>query len=66
MLYSPDGSMLLSGSHDTTVKLWHGRTYGSVGEHLQHPAKISSIDYIDGKLGVSMLDRKIMLWGNGK
>jgi hypothetical protein len=46
------------------VKLWHGRNYCSVGNELEHPAKISSISYSNGRIGVTMLNCKWTLWSN--
>lgn len=62
LIYSDNGAILFSSGHDMQVKLWHGRNYSSVGNELEHPAKISSIDYSNGRLGVTMLDRKWTLW----
>lgn len=59
--YSVSGYILFSGSHDMSVKMWHGRNYTNVGETMPHSAKITTIDSAGEKLVVGMLDRKITL-----
>lgn len=64
--YNEDGTLLMTASHDCTVKLWHGRNYTSVEEELEHPTKITSVGVRGGMVACTMIDRKWTMWKNGR
>ena len=62
--FSPNGAMLLSGSHDNTVKLWQVDNGQCVGTLRGHAGWIRSCDFsTDGKLVLSAgFDHQAKVW----
>ena len=63
--FSPDGRLIVSGSWDNTIQLWHAQTGGQVGNPLQgHTESVLSVAFSpDGRHIVSgSWDKTIQLW----
>lgn len=63
--HSPDGRYIVSGSEDTTVRVWDAATREQVGEPLQgHTAWVNSVAYSpDGRYIVSgSFDETVRVW----
>ena len=63
--YSPDGTKIISGSFDKTIKIWDANT-GECLETLEgHSGSVKSVSYSpDGKNIISGSDDKtIKIWG---
>ncbi len=63
LCFSPDGSLLASGSYDSMVILWKIDD-GSVVHHLNHEDRVAAVDFSpDGRIVVSAgNDQAIKLW----
>lgn len=63
--YQEQGRYLVSGSHDNTIKLWHGQKYTSLPcEDMEEQHKITSVAVSEGRLGVTGIDRKWSMYVN--
>nr|NCR55544.1 hypothetical protein [Microcystis aeruginosa L211-07] len=64
--FSPDGKTLVSGSYDTTIKLWNVETGQEIRTLKGHDRSVSSVNFSpDGKTLVSgSWDKTIKLWSN--
>lgn len=63
--YSPDGTRIVSGSRDNTVRIWDAKTGQPIGEPLQgHQADVDSVSFSpDGTRIVSgSLDNTVRIW----
>jgi U4/U6 small nuclear ribonucleoprotein PRP4 len=60
--YEQNGDVLVSGSHDNQIKIWHGRDYSSICDGLNHPSKITSVDIHENKITTTMIDSKWSMW----
>ncbi|CCA77365.1 related to WD40-repeat protein (notchless protein) [Serendipita indica DSM 11827] len=63
--FSPDGSQIVSGSDDNTIRLWDAATGQAVGEPLRgHESEVSAVGFSpDGSQIVSgSWDKTIRLW----
>jgi WD40 repeat protein/tetratricopeptide (TPR) repeat protein/cell division protein FtsB len=62
--FSPDGKLMVSGSHDHTVKLWDARTGKEVKTLTGHRGKVYGVAFSpDGKrVASSSLDNTVRLW----
>ena len=63
--YSEGGHVLLSGSHDDTMKIWHGREYTLLRE-LEQPSKVTSVALRGDYVSATMINGKWSLWINSK
>ncbi|KAG9076375.1 hypothetical protein FRC06_009539, partial [Ceratobasidium sp. 370] len=65
LAYSPDGAYILSGSYDSTIRIWDARTGQTVGKPLRgHIGRVNSVGYSpDGAYIVSgSSDNAIRIW----
>ena len=65
VVYSPDGGRIISGSDDSTIRIWDAETGASVGNPLKgHTDKVRSVAYsLDGQRIVSgSSDGTIRTW----
>jgi RNA polymerase sigma factor (sigma-70 family) len=62
--FSPDGTLLVSGGQDRTVRLWNARSGGKVRQFAGHAGTVTSVAFApDGKLLASGgADGKVRLW----
>ena len=62
--FSPDGSVLLTGSSDMTAQFWGTKTWKPRGNPLMHGSTVTSVAFSpDGKLALtSSWDRTVRLW----
>jgi WD40 repeat protein len=63
--FSPDGKSIVSGSHDTTVHIWHVETGAALREPLEgHTDQVTSVAFSpDGKRIVSgSYDNTVRIW----
>ena len=59
--FSPDGKLALSGSRDTTLKLWEVSTGRELRTFNGHSSSVESVAFSpDGKLALSGSDDKTM------
>ncbi|KIJ43482.1 hypothetical protein M422DRAFT_169940, partial [Sphaerobolus stellatus SS14] len=64
--FSPDGTKIVSGSYDNTVRLWDASTGQSLGQPLEgHQAGVTSVEFSpDGtKIVSGSGDNTVRLWG---
>jgi WD40 repeat protein/serine/threonine protein kinase/tetratricopeptide (TPR) repeat protein len=64
LAFSPDGTMLLTGSKDQTARLWDARTGRPVGEPFKHKGEVTSVAFSrdGGTVLTASLDRTAQLW----
>ena len=64
LVYSPDGSLLVSGSNDPTIKLWDAKTGELVRSLTGHKARINSLSFspTDNLLLSGSDDQTLRLW----
>ncbi len=63
--YSPDGQFIVSGSYDSTVRIWNANSGQPVGQPLEgHTSSINSVAHSpDGQFIVSgSLDSTVRIW----
>jgi WD40 repeat protein len=63
--FSPDGERIVSGSRDSTIRLWNAQTGKAIGEpFMNHTSKVHSVAFFpDGESIVSgSQDNTIILW----
>jgi len=62
--YSPDGTKVLTGSHDGTAKLWDAETGDCIGTFIGHTSNVNSVAYSpDGtKVLTGSSDKTAKLW----
>jgi WD40 repeat protein len=68
VLFSPDGTHIITGSDDKTVQLWDAGTGEPVGEHSQgHTDSVRSVSFLaDGTCIISgSWDNTVWLWDAG-
>ncbi len=68
LAFSPDGSMLASGSYDDTIKLWDTRSYKEIATLKGHTDSVRSVSFSpDGSLLASGSDDgTVILWDISK
>ena len=65
VVFSPDGKLLASSSHDHTIRLWDVSTRETIGEPLtRHDAEVSAIAFHPGGnlLASGSLDGTVIVW----
>lgn len=67
LAFSADSQILVSGSHDRTIKLWHVSTGRLIDTLVGHQAAVCSVAYsLDGKVIVSgSADHTVKVWQQG-
>ena len=65
LVFSPDGTSLVSGSSDRTIKLWDMQTGGVVKTFLGHTGQVSSVSMSADctTIASGSEDKTIRLWG---
>lgn len=53
---------VVTGSWDTSVRLWDTREKSCVGKYEQNGGKVYSMSVVDEKLVVATSDRKVLIW----
>lgn len=59
--YSPESNVLITGSWDSTIKIWDLRTMRCVGCH-QQPERVYSMAITGDRLLVATAGRKVWIW----
>ncbi|CCA77437.1 hypothetical protein PIIN_11414 [Serendipita indica DSM 11827] len=65
--FSPDGTRIISGSSDNTIRQWDAETGQPVGEPLRgHVSSVNAVEFSpDGKQVVSgSIDMRIQIWSS--
>jgi serine/threonine protein kinase/WD40 repeat protein len=61
VVFSPDGTMVLTGSRDGSCRLWKVNSGAPVGSELKHASSVSDVAFSpDGKLFVTATDSEIV------
>ena len=62
--FSPDGTLLLTGSDDKTARLWDAATQKPIGPPMKHEGPIRTVAFsVDGKtLLTASLDKTVRIW----
>ncbi|CAG9809053.1 unnamed protein product [Chironomus riparius] len=60
--FSTKMNALITGSWDTTVRIWDTREKSCVGTYEQNNGKVYSMSVVDEKLVVATSDRKVLIW----
>ena len=63
--YSPDGTKIVSGSYDNTIKIWDANTGACLQTLTGHSGGVESVAYSpDGtKIISGSWDRTVKIWG---
>ena len=51
MAFSPDGQIVLTGSHDNTARLWDAATALPVGRPMVHPGEVAAVAFSPDRQG---------------
>jgi len=62
--FAPDGSRIVSGSYDTTLRLWHADTGAELGVFKGHEDEVTSVAFSpDGtQIASGSFDKTVRLW----
>ncbi len=62
--FSPDGSIVIIGSDDGSVRLWEAETGKQIGETLRHDGQVHSVDFsADGTMALTAsADKTAQVW----
>jgi WD40 repeat protein len=61
LAFSPNGSLLLSGSYDHSIKLWN-MDFGNLIQNLVEPRHITNLTYKNQRLAVGCSDGIVRIW----
>ncbi len=64
VVFSHDGRLIASCSHDSTVRLWDAKTFQQIGTPLSHGSKVFGVAFTpdDSRLATACADNTIRLW----